>query len=195
MNAKLHKQQGFTLVEIAIVLVIIGLLLGAVFKGQELINQAKVKNVTKKMDEVRAAAYTYLDKYNALPGDDGTAHTNPTITAVTSNADDGQINDSDFWTQIHEAGLLEGSGSTAAKTPYGTPLYVGYNAAGLGDNAVCALVPAEVAQQIDDKHDDGDATKGSYRDGGTTASAPSTTAPTATAYTATAGNHWLCTKL
>jgi prepilin-type N-terminal cleavage/methylation domain-containing protein len=39
------KQSGFTLVEIAIVLVIIGLLLGGVLKGQELINSAKVKNM------------------------------------------------------------------------------------------------------------------------------------------------------
>ena len=40
-----RKQSGFTLVEIAIVLVIIGLLLGGVLKGQELINSAKVKNL------------------------------------------------------------------------------------------------------------------------------------------------------
>ena len=40
-----NKQSGFTLVEIAIVLVIIGLLLGGVLKGQELINSAKVKNL------------------------------------------------------------------------------------------------------------------------------------------------------
>ena len=44
----MNKQQsGFTLVEIAIVLVIIGLLLGGVLKGQELINSAKVKPADK----------------------------------------------------------------------------------------------------------------------------------------------------
>ena len=40
-----YRQAGFTLVEIAIVLVIIGLLLGGVLKGQELVNNAKVKNL------------------------------------------------------------------------------------------------------------------------------------------------------
>ncbi|HIQ40218.1 MAG TPA: type II secretion system protein, partial [Sulfurivirga caldicuralii] len=64
------RQQGFTLVEIAIVMVIIGLLLGAVFKGQELVEQAKIKNTVKKIDEVRAAIYVYDDRYDALPGDD-----------------------------------------------------------------------------------------------------------------------------
>ena len=53
-----RNQSGFTLIEIAIVLVIIGLLLGGVLKGQELINSAKVKNLVKayQTDEVAAAA-------------------------------------------------------------------------------------------------------------------------------------------
>ena len=46
-----NKQGGFTLVEIAIVLVIIGLLLGGVLKGQELINSAKVKNMASQDQE------------------------------------------------------------------------------------------------------------------------------------------------
>lgn len=40
-----RRQSGFTLIEIAIVLVIIGLLLGGILKGQELINSARVKNL------------------------------------------------------------------------------------------------------------------------------------------------------
>jgi len=63
-------QRGFTLVEIAIVLVIIGLLLGAILKGQEMIKSAKIKRVVKQADELRAAAYTYQDLYKYLPGDD-----------------------------------------------------------------------------------------------------------------------------
>ena len=45
-----NRQSGFTLVEIAIVLVIIGLLLGGVLKGQELITQAKIKNVANDLN-------------------------------------------------------------------------------------------------------------------------------------------------
>ena len=50
-------QSGFTLVEIAIVLVIIGLLLGGVLKGQELITQAKIKNVANDFNGLTAAIY------------------------------------------------------------------------------------------------------------------------------------------
>ena len=64
------KQSGFTLVEIAIVLVIIGLLLGGVLKGQELINSAKIKNIVNDMNGVSTAVYGYQDRFKALPGDD-----------------------------------------------------------------------------------------------------------------------------
>jgi prepilin-type N-terminal cleavage/methylation domain-containing protein len=65
-----RKQQGFTLVEIAIVLVIIGLLLGGVLKGQELINSAKVKNLAQDFRNIPLFIYGYQDKYKAIPGDD-----------------------------------------------------------------------------------------------------------------------------
>lgn len=64
------QQSGFTLVEIAIVLVIIGLLLGGVLKGQELINSAKVKNLANDFRVVPTYIYAYQDKFKALPGDD-----------------------------------------------------------------------------------------------------------------------------
>ncbi|HOG04174.1 MAG TPA: prepilin-type N-terminal cleavage/methylation domain-containing protein, partial [Accumulibacter sp.] len=63
------QQSGFTLVEIAIVLVIIGLLLGGVLKGQELINSAKVKNMVGDFRTVSSLAYGYQDRFKALPGD------------------------------------------------------------------------------------------------------------------------------
>ncbi len=179
-HLKHQKQAGFTLVEIAIVLVIIGLLLGAVFKGQELIAQTQIKNVVKKFDEIRAAAYTYLDKKNQLPGDsnkDG---------VIADGTTDKNV---DFWTALQTEGLIPGSGGTAPTTPYGTAFQVANGVAGFSGNVVCALVPADVATQIDTKYDDGDGTKGSYRSGGTGTS-PGTNA----AYDATKSN-WVCTKL
>ena len=63
-------QTGFTLVEIAIVLVIIGLLLGGILKGQEMITQARIKNVVNDFNGITAAYFSYQDRYRAAPGDD-----------------------------------------------------------------------------------------------------------------------------
>lgn len=64
------RQAGFTLVEIAIVLVIIGLLLGAILKGQELIENSRAKNAINEVSSIKAAHYSYIDRYKRLPGDD-----------------------------------------------------------------------------------------------------------------------------
>ena len=68
------NEKGFTLVELAIVLVIIGIILGAALKGQELIRNAKIKRVQTQIKEIMAAIYTYYDKYGYYPGDDPTAN-------------------------------------------------------------------------------------------------------------------------
>lgn len=70
-RSRRQAQSGFTLVEIAIVLVIIGLLLGGVLKGQELIENGRVKNAASDMNGIVAAYNSYLDRYRKLPGDDG----------------------------------------------------------------------------------------------------------------------------
>ena len=67
------RQAGFTLVEIAIVLVIIGLLLGGVLKGQEMIENAKIKSIASDMKSVQAAYHAYMDRYHATPGDEAVA--------------------------------------------------------------------------------------------------------------------------
>ena len=64
-----NQQGGFTLVEIAIVLVIIGLLLGGVLKGQGLINSAKVKNMINDFRTTSALVYGYQDRFKSFPGD------------------------------------------------------------------------------------------------------------------------------
>src|SRR5471030_697958 len=69
----MRKQQGFTLIEIAIVLVIIGLLLGGVLKGQELITAARVRNLASQIDGVKIAYLGFQDRFRVYPGDMTTA--------------------------------------------------------------------------------------------------------------------------
>ncbi|MEN9658854.1 MAG: hypothetical protein RL571_2319 [Pseudomonadota bacterium] len=63
------KQTGFTLVELAIVLVIIGLILGMAFKGKDLIDGAKVKSMAAQYNKIQAAFNIYFERYGAYPGD------------------------------------------------------------------------------------------------------------------------------
>jgi len=87
VNDAMRKQQsGFTLVEIAIVLVIIGLLLGGVLKGQELINSAKVKNMIGDLRAVSSMVYAYQDRFKALPGDQNVAQLGQAFGAAVAAA-------------------------------------------------------------------------------------------------------------
>ena len=73
-NIKNSKNKGFTLVELAIVIVIIGLLVGGVVAGQELIKQSQLQNLVKTVEGYKSAALTYKAKFDALPGDDMRAY-------------------------------------------------------------------------------------------------------------------------
>lgn len=84
------QQRGFTLVEIAIVLVIIGLLLGGVLKGQEMMTNAKVRNLADQASGVKAAYFAFQDRYRALPGDYSQA-TNNITGAAANGTGNGQI--------------------------------------------------------------------------------------------------------
>ena len=64
-----RHQRGFTLIELSIVLTIIGLIVGGILKGQELINNAKIKSQVAQVDTIKSAIYTFQDKYSYLPGD------------------------------------------------------------------------------------------------------------------------------
>lgn len=53
---------GFTLAEVALVLIVVGLLLGGIMKGQEMVAQAKIKHAIADINGVCAAMYAYHDR-------------------------------------------------------------------------------------------------------------------------------------
>lgn len=181
-----NQQSGFTLVEIAIVLVIIGLLLGGVLKGQELINSAKVKNFANDFRNISTFVYAYQDKYRATPGDDTNpqGHVGATATTATSGGTvgnariEGAWNSATpgdetflFWQHVRMAGLATGTESTAAAAYLptnadGGPLGVtGDPVAGWSANFfVCSgNIQGRFARQLDTTIDDGNTATGSVR--------------------------------
>ncbi|MBT6276112.1 MAG: prepilin-type N-terminal cleavage/methylation domain-containing protein, partial [Chromatiales bacterium] len=127
---KKGRQSGFTLVEIAIVLVIIGLLLGGIIQGQQLINSARVKNLAETNSGVQAAYFGFIDRYRQVPGDMPVAiATNAIGVTITGggNGDGRLTNDpggaaydeqNAAWEHLSKSGFIQGSyAGTSATTP------------------------------------------------------------------------------
>jgi prepilin-type N-terminal cleavage/methylation domain-containing protein len=181
------KSTGFTLVEMAIVLVIIGLLLGGILKGQELINSAKVKNLANDFRVVPTYIYAYQDKYRALPGDDAKAkaHVGAAAGEATGTAGNGLIDgswnstsltdeSSLFWQHVRLANLASGSTNTADATFFPTNAEggrIGIQSALnspitslTGSYIFCSDgILGKFAKQLDTTLDDGDTANGSVR--------------------------------
>lgn len=183
-----RQQSGFTLVEIAIVLVIIGLLLGGVLKGQELINSAKVKNFANDFRNIPLFIYGYQDKYRALPGDDlnvvahvGGGTPGDGNSVLAGNWWDGVAAASEtvhFWDHIRRANLAAGAApiTSDADLPKnadggwigiesGTTVAANQYITGLsGSYIVCSRsILGKFAKQLDVMMDDGNPFTGSVR--------------------------------
>ncbi len=220
---KRSAQAGFTLVEIAIVLVIIGLLLGGILKGQEMITQAKIKNVINDFNGLTAAMNSYQDRYRALPGDDinaagrwagafggdGNGQFNTGLTAEVYNnvpatapaAGTPEVNK--FWWHLRLAGFVPGPTDPAAIGSVTPPTnatggIMGVQTGGMGftSNIICTSnLPDKIAIAVDTQMDDATSTTGQVRGLLQTAPNPSagTTAPTV-AYAETGTNQYLLCK-
>jgi prepilin-type N-terminal cleavage/methylation domain-containing protein len=187
---KYNKQYGFTLVELAIVLVIIGLLLGGVLKGQEMIENGKIKNVQNDVKGITSAYYAYRDRYNALPGDDSKAATrwaSATAPVATSGDGSGIISTPNTWTtctallttpenctfmhHLRLAGLITGApNSTDPINAYGGVIRVEQNTVAtngwgllVGLNLCFGNLPAKAAEAVDASLDDGNPATGNIR--------------------------------
>ena len=192
MKKRARSQEGFTLIEIAIVLVIIGLILGGVLKGQELIENSKVKNAVKDLEGVGAAYYSYVDRYKRLPGDDGPLGTlqarggdwvnitaggnNDGIIAVTAaQTFTGAGEGTAFWQHLKASGFINGNpGDTGVGalprnafnglSGFTNALVMPAGAGGLAGNKICmSQVPGKAAAAIDAQLDDGQPNSGSLR--------------------------------
>lgn len=215
MKARNEKavQRGFTLVEIAIVLVIIGLLLGGIMKGQEMITQAKIKNVINDFNGISAAIYSYQDRYRALPGDDTGAKGRWSATATWLPDADLAVNGNGqfsglyaalsgtsltasqetnlFWAHLRLAGFvagataLPGAGQQPANAANGI---IGVQTAAtqmaFNSNIICTSnLPDKIATAVDTQMDDGVPDKGQLR--GELQTAPNQATEAATAPAAT----------
>jgi prepilin-type N-terminal cleavage/methylation domain-containing protein len=227
MGASNHKnkkttQAGFTLVEIAIVLVIIGLLLGGILKGQEMINQAKIKNLINDFNGVTVAVTSYQDRYRALPGDDISATARWTVQAPASGDGNGVIagkynatvaaaptsaqESNLFWQHLRIAGFVPGltTGAGSGTTPPNAAGgivgvesgVVGTSGLGFTSLIICfSNLPEKVASAVDSNMDDGNPASGAVRAQLQSAANPDTLiASNASAYVETGVNQYLICK-
>lgn len=175
----MHKS-GFTLLELSIVLVIIGLVVGGILVGHDLINSAKRQNVIKEATSLQQAILAFRLKYNSLPGD----MTNPdeffgpytwiqTTPAYRANGNGIIVADyegADAWNQLNLASLVAGgiNGSTPISSYSDRGVWsVGVNSASRVRNVLVIggtqgqewnarpLLPSLAAFTIDAKMDDG----------------------------------------
>ncbi len=61
--------QGFTLIEMSIVLMVIGLLVGGILVGQDLIHAAQIRQTISQIEKLNSAVNTFKLKFNGIPGD------------------------------------------------------------------------------------------------------------------------------
>lgn len=174
----MKSRAGFTLVEIAILLVIIGLLLGGILKGQEMITQSKIKQVIDDFAKISAAYYGYQDRYHAIPGDDpGAAKRWPGAVSGNGNGEvegaynvqcpsSAETNSPEsclWWDDLRRAGFAVGKGAMQPHNSFGGIIGLqtgngskGSVLGGMSGLVVCsANIPDKVAIAVDKQMDDG----------------------------------------
>jgi prepilin-type N-terminal cleavage/methylation domain-containing protein len=142
MRKLFSSQAGFTLVELAIGLVIIGLLIGAILGGAQMIKNAKIKRQISDLRGLYGAVYTYFDRFLQLPGD--------------SDANGYFDTDSAVWYDVEDEELAY----ETKRSPFGAKYYFGADTAASptayrNGNYIRISIPPDVALSVDQQLDDG----------------------------------------
>lgn len=181
------RQRGFTLVEIALIVVLAGLIIGAAYTGRELVGQSRAKSLVGQFNSVRHALDTYQDRFHAVPGDDRFAPRHLPGASVSATAGNGLLDGpwnaagpTDepviLWEHLRLAGLAPALGDGGPGDPRPRHLAGGVigvssalpaqrQVAGLGGSfQMCAnAVPGRLARAVDSLLDDGETGTGSVR--------------------------------
>lgn len=188
----IKHSRGFTLVEIAIVLVILGLIIGGVLKGQEMLTNGKLKRIESDSSGVIVAMNSYRDRYLQLPGDDNRADqhfvlytdgTNDPTAADINGDGDGMVSgtwfgssnseSANFWKHLRASGLIPGSGDDDTLLTNAFGGNIGLRDGSLllyGHVIVFGSIEGPIARILDDKLDDGSPSSGRIQSDLTSAS-------------------------
>ena len=149
------KQKGFTLVELGIVLVIIGIIVGVALKGTEMINNARAKKLQNDLRSIEIAMWTFFVRMGKFPGasqSNGLINYNLT-TSMPSYDDQGNGTDPDFpWLELKNQGILPNiPNSQLAKHAFNGYFAIGSYQSGTSYYNAIAIynIPSFVAQMID----------------------------------------------
>ena len=141
-DTAVKRSLGFTLIELSIVLVIIGLIVGGILVGQDLIKAAQIRATVGQIEKYNTAVNTFQTKFNGMPGDlnattasgfglltmagttgrgDGNGLIDGTVTSPSAWCQECGV----FWVHLSQANLIDGSfSSTAAQLDAATPVAV-----------------------------------------------------------------------
>lgn len=158
----MRAERGFSLIELAIVLVVIGFLIGAVLQGQKMLYNARMQRIVSDMRDYAQVFLLYYDRYGMCPGDE-----NDTSfpTGDTANGDHDGLIDAGEAINVWED-LANAMGVVRKSSPVRGGMYeFGYRAfGGVNRNYISVTnIPNNLAQSIDARHDDGVSTTGNIQ--------------------------------
>jgi hypothetical protein len=176
-----RRQTGFTLVETAITLTIIGLIIGGVIKGQDLITNARLKKMEKDSTGISIVIHAYQDRYGSFPGDDIKAasrfsvYSDDAANDINGNGD-GSIDGNwigaansetaNLWKHLRAAGFIPGNGDDDRRPKNAYNGDIGVREGSLriaGRVAVFGLIDGTVARILESRLDDGNPSFGSVQ--------------------------------